>query len=79
MKRLLEGQEVAADFRSKAGKTFHARVRLNEEGDYGFDFQSENGRAEATETKALHEKRITADKTTETEKEPMNNTEEAFS
>lgn len=41
MKQLLDGGEVAANFRSKAGKAFTAKVHLNAEGDYTFDFKQE--------------------------------------
>ncbi len=41
MKQLLNGGEVAANFRSKAGKAFTAKVHLNADGDYTFDFKQE--------------------------------------
>ena len=69
MKQLLEGQEVEANFRSKAGKSFCAKVYLNADGDYTFDFHSENGHPENVETKVLQENQMTADETAESEKE----------
>ena len=53
----------------KAGKSFCAKVYLNADGDYTFDFHSENGHPENVETKVLQENRMTADETAEIEKE----------
>lgn len=69
MKQLLEGQEVEANFRSKAGKSFCAKVYLNADGDYTFDFHSENGHPENVETKVLQENQMAADGTAEIENE----------
>lgn len=41
MKALLDGKAVAASFQSKAGKAFNAKVHLNADGDYTFDFTQE--------------------------------------
>ena len=41
MKALLDGKKVAASFQSKAGKAFNAKVHLNADGDYTFDFTQE--------------------------------------
>ena len=41
MKALLDGKAVAASLQSKAGKAFNAKVHLNADGDYTFDFTQE--------------------------------------
>ena len=41
MKALLDGKAVTASFQSKAGKAFNAKVHLNADGDYTFDFTQE--------------------------------------
>ena len=41
MKALLDGRGVGANFQSKSGKAFRAKVHLNADGDYTFDFTQE--------------------------------------